>query len=54
MIFLDTNYWTNEMPVYLLLQHLATKGKYRNLLLSLTDNENETVETIETFCTKNS
>ena len=53
MIFLDTDYWTNEMPVYLLLQHLATKGKYRNLLLSLTDDENETVDTIEKFCLKN-
>ena len=54
MIFLDTNYWTNEMPVYPLLQHLASKGKYQNLLLSLTNDENEIVKTIERFGSQNS
>ena len=49
MIFLGAEYWTREMPVYPMLQHLATKGKYRNLLLSLTDEEQEIVETIKKF-----
>ena len=49
MIFLDTNYWTDEMPVYPLLEHLATKGKYQNLLLSLTDDENDIVVAINKF-----
>ena len=49
MIFLGTEYWNHEMPVYPMLQHLATKGKYRNLLLSLTDEEQEIVETIKNF-----
>ena len=49
MVFLGTEYWTDEMPVYPLLEHLATKGKYRNLLLSLADDEGEIVETIKEF-----
>ena len=49
MVFLGTEYWREEMPVYPLLQHLATKGKYRNLLLSLSDDEDEIVETIKEF-----
>ena len=49
MVFLGTEYWKEEMPVYPLLQHLATKGKYRNLLLSLSDDEDEIVETIKEF-----
>ena len=49
MIFLGTDYWADEMPVYPMLQHLAAKGKYRNLLLSLVDDEQEIVKTIKEF-----
>ena len=49
MVVLGTEYWTEEMPVYPLLKHLATKGKYRNLLLSLADDEDAIVETIKEF-----
>ena len=49
MIFLDTNYWTAEMPVYPLLLQLSVQGSYRNLLLSITDDERETVEEIRKF-----
>ena len=49
MVFLGTEYWIEEMPVYPLLEHLATKGKYRNLLLSLADDEDEIVDTIKAF-----
>ena len=49
MVFLGTEYWREEMPVYPLLEHLATKGKYRNLLLSLSDDEGVIVETIKEF-----
>ena len=44
MIFLGREYWTEEMPVYLLLDHLLKKGKYKNLLLTLTDEIDEIVE----------
>ncbi|MBR1551759.1 MAG: hypothetical protein IJ632_05500 [Muribaculaceae bacterium] len=37
MIFLGTEFWTHEMPVYPLLQTLSETGKYKNLLLTLTD-----------------
>lgn len=41
MIFLGTDFWTKEMPVYPFLQELVEKGKYKNLQLSLTDNFDE-------------
>lgn len=49
MVFLDRNYWTNEMPVYPLLQQLTQKGKYKNLLLSISDDDNDIVEAITRF-----
>lgn len=49
MIFMGTQYWTNEMPVWPLMQHLVAKGKYKNLLLSLSDSTNEITETILRF-----
>lgn len=49
MVFLGREYWTEEMPVYPLLKHLTVRGKYRNLLLQLTDDEDEVVKTLEAF-----
>lgn len=49
MIFLGTSYWTSDIPVYPMLQHLTATGKYRNLLLSLVDDEQEIVKTIKNF-----
>lgn len=49
MVFLGTEYWTEEMPVYRLMQHLIDKGKYNNLLLSISDSVDETVGIIERF-----
>lgn len=49
MIFFGKDYWTDEMPVYPLMQHLCSKGKYRNLLISLTDSTDEAVKTIIDF-----
>lgn len=49
MIFLGKDFWTKEMPVYRLMQHLIDKGKYNNLKLSLTDSINETVRIISRF-----
>lgn len=34
MVFLDTQYWAEQMPVYPFLQHLIERGKYCNLILS--------------------
>ena len=49
MIFLGVDFWMDEMPVYRLMQHLVEKGKYKNLLLSITDDINQIVETISAF-----
>ena len=49
MVFLGTDYWLNQMPVYKLLTHLVATGKYKNLQLSITDDEDEIVNIIERF-----
>ena len=52
MIFLNKKYWTEEMPVYLLMSHLVKKEKYKNLLMTLTDSTDEIVKTILAFRNK--
>ena len=49
MIFLGEDYWKEEMPVYKLMEHLVDKGKYKNLLLYITDSTEKTVEIISEF-----
>lgn len=49
MIFMGVDYWTQEMPVYRLMEHLVEKGKYKNLLLSVSDSTDEIVESIVSF-----
>ncbi len=49
MVFLGKEFWTEEMPVYRLMQYLIDKGKYNNLLLSISDSADEIVRTIEDF-----
>ncbi len=46
MIFLGTDYWTKEMPVYPLLQQLMQNGRYKNLILSIGDEIEEIVELV--------
>ena len=45
MIFFGKEFWTKEVPVYSLMQHLESTGKYKNVLLTLTDNPLE-IETV--------
>lgn len=49
MIFLGCDYWTSEMPVYRLLEHLVEKGRYRNLQLTLTDDRETIIKTLADF-----
>ena len=49
MIFLGEDYWKEEMPVYKLMEHLVDKGKYKNLLLHITDSPEKTIEIISKF-----
>ena len=49
MIFLGKRFWTEEIPVYPLIEHLMETGKYRNLLITLTDDIDEAVATLQAF-----
>jgi hypothetical protein len=49
MVFLDSDYWTKQIPIYPLLCDLLEKGSYKNLLLSLADQEMDIIEQIEAF-----
>lgn len=49
MIFLDKRYWTEERPVYPLLKDMSDSGKLNNILLTVTDTNEEAIEYIRTF-----
>lgn len=49
MIFLGKDYWTKEMPVYTLLEDLMKVGKYKNLLLTITDESKEVIDVLTGF-----
>ena len=49
MVFLDTDYWTSQMPVYPMLQQLSEAGRYKNLILSIGDEVEEIVASIRAF-----
>lgn len=46
MIFLGTDFWTNDVPVWSLIQHLMQNGRYKNLLLTLTDDVETTLQAL--------
>ena len=49
MIFMGVDYWKHEMPIWPLLQDLVARGKYKNLLLTLSDSQEEIVQTLSAF-----
>lgn len=49
MIFFGKEFWTQEMPVYPLLEELSATGKYSNLLLTLTDDIDEIAAVLRQF-----
>ena len=49
MIFLNEDYWTNDRPVYPLLESMMKEGKYQHLLLSITDDGKEVMDTVRNF-----
>jgi len=49
MVFLGKRFWTEEMPVYPLLQSLMGTGRYKNLLLSIHDSTDGIVEELLRF-----
>ena len=49
MVFMGVDYWKNEMPIWPLLQNLVARGKYKNLLLALSDSQEEITQTLLAF-----
>lgn len=49
MIFFGKDFWTNEMPAYPLLKDMMMNGRYKNLLLTLTDEPAEVVSELIRF-----
>ena len=46
MVFLDVEFFTREIPIYPLLDDLMARGKYKNLLISITDDSQEVIDTV--------
>lgn len=49
MVFFDTKFWTETMPAYSMLKQLSDTGRYKNLLLSITDSPDEVINIITAF-----
>ena len=41
MIFMGKQFWTEEVPIWPLMMHLVESGRYKNLILCLTDDAEE-------------
>ena len=52
MVFLGKKFWTEEVPVYTMLQEFCQKGIYKNLLLSISDNNQDIEAVFEEFGVK--
>lgn len=46
MIFMGREFWTEQVPIWPLLQHLVNNGTYKNLILCLTEDEDEIERTL--------
>ena len=49
MIFLGKDYYTKYMPAYTLLKDLSDRGIYKNMLLTITDDNDEIIDAIVRF-----
>ena len=49
MVFLGKEFFTKEIPIYPLLEDLMARGKYKNLLISITDDPQEAIDTLLSF-----
>jgi len=49
MVFLNSSYWSNEMPVYPLIKQMFDDRKYKNLILSECDTGIEVIQEILKF-----
>ncbi|NNE30590.1 MAG: hypothetical protein HKN16_13200 [Saprospiraceae bacterium] len=49
MVFLGKKYWTKDYPIFSLLKKMVEEDKYNNLILSLTDDNDEVIHELENF-----
>ena len=49
MIFLGKDYYTNVMPAYTLLKYLSDRGLYKNMILTISDDNDEIIDAIVRF-----
>lgn len=49
MIFMGKDFWLHQVPVYPLLQHMVSSGRYQNLILSVTDASQDVITEIAYF-----
>ena len=49
MVFLGKDFFTREIPIYPLLEDLLARDKYRNLIISVTDDPDEAIDTVLAF-----
>lgn len=49
MIFLDKAYWTENKPIYPLIEELSTSGKLNHIILSITDDNEDVIAELERF-----
>ncbi|MDV7188336.1 hypothetical protein R3X25_13670 [Lutibacter sp. TH_r2] len=49
MVFLNKEYWTKNRPIYPLLLKLTEEEKYKNMILSIFDSEEDVISEIEKF-----
>ena len=47
MIFLNKQFWTEEVPVWPFLMKLVENGRYKNLILCLTDSDAEVLQVLQ-------
>ena len=53
MVFMGEKYWTEEVPVYPFLKRMMATGRYKNLILSLSDDNDEIISEIVKFRDQN-
>ncbi len=49
MIFMNTEFWTNETPIYTYLQELIKTSQLKNLILSISDSIEEIKAELDKF-----
>lgn len=49
MCFMGRDFWTKDVPVYPFIQGMMERGRYKNLLLTLSDEQEDIVQTLMDF-----